>query len=149
MCAIHKCRTKWINQRIRLSNTNLLMRWKQNPSEQKQITVGVWKDLHAQRWRQGICGTSQLAGCFWQLLSPGCFKSPWPTGYIMCTNWNSDTAESIDPMQAEWSWPWKHGWKQKGPDMIRVWGVSPLQLSENTWMSGTWVVTSDRYHCLR
>jgi len=121
MCAIHKCPTKRINQRIRRSNTNLLMRCKQSPSEQKQIAVGVWKDPDARRYRQGLCSASQLAGCVWQLLSPRHLKPP--DQQVIKRAWIGTVTlieESTAPRWVEWSWPWMQERKRKGADMIRV-----------------------------
>lgn len=146
VCAIHKHRTKQINQHIRWSNTTLLMKRKQSPSEQNQIAVGIWKDLHIQQYRQGFCSISQLVVC----VSDSCsvmdaLKAPDQSA-TECALTETRALRKDRYQAAQRSWPWMHEWKWKGPDTCM--GVELLN-NQNTWMSGTWVTISDRFHYLR
>lgn len=144
--AMHKHRTKCFNQHIRWSSTTLLRRWKQSPSEQNQIAVGIWKDLHAQEYRQGFCSTTQVVVCVSDSrLVLDALKAPDQSA-TECALIETRALGKDRPQAAQRSWPWMHEQKLKGPDSCMG---GRLLNNQNTWMSGTWVTTSDRYHYLR
>lgn len=81
-----------------------------------------------------------------QLLSPRCFRSPWPVFCLKLNSWNSDATSNTDPTWTKWHGLWTNERKGNAPKtlcLLETGGSDLLKSYEEAWVSDTWIMNSD------